>query len=129
MKLLVSMKIKTNLPMPSLNSSSTQIAVFWKEDHLCDEFFWPTCWHIILFTKAVHIVVIVIKLSYWKPEATHHSMCLLYDMFIIFLPVGFMVSSHHGTWVTIYIYFWDVWVGSKIDNSAGLTWAVSLLEF
>lgn len=76
---------------------------------------------IVLFPKAVHVVVIVIKLSYWKPEATHHSVCLLYDMFIIFLSVGFMVHSHGGTWVTICICFWGVWIGSEVDNSASLT--------
>lgn len=60
---------------------------------------------IVLLPKALHVVVIVIKLSYRKPEATHHSMYLLDDMFIIFLSVGFMVRSHGGTRVTVSICF------------------------
>lgn len=60
---------------------------------------------IVLFPKGIHVVVIVIKPSYWKPKATQHSMGLLYDTLIIFLSVGFMVRSHGGTWVTIYICF------------------------
>jgi hypothetical protein len=75
----------TKLPV----QSSTQIAVLWKEEPLTDSSIGLQADLVVLFPRAAHVVVIVIKPNYWRREATHHSICFWNDMFIIFLSVWF----------------------------------------
>lgn len=61
-----------------------------------DGFCWPACqtsYSVLLHARAL---VVTMELHCGEPKALHHSICFLYDMFIMFLSIGFTVRSHGG---------------------------------